>query len=413
MRQHTGLAVIGAAVGLAAAATIGITLTAQTPAPTLRTYHITMKDVPPPGTSVPNPPRVVPRPEGAQLATPPGFTATLYADGGFKRPRVAEQAPNGDIFVVDTGAQSLVILRDANRDHQIDDSERFVFATDLKQPYGIAFHKDHLYVANTDAVVRFAYRPGQTVADGPPTVVTELPSGKGHWTRNIAFSPDGSSFYVTVGSSSNIDVETDPLRATVLRFDVDGRNRRVVTSDVRNAVGLDFHPTTKALWMTVQERDGIGDELPPDYVSRVREGTTHGWPYFYLGANPDPRLEGARPDLATKAVVPEVLVQAHSSILGMTFYNHTAFPTKYRGGAFAALRGSSSRSIRTGYKVIFLPFKDGEPTGGYEDFVAGWMLGEDRPEVWGRPVDVTVLQDGSLLIVEDGSGTIWRVAYRG
>lgn len=390
----------------------GVTvLDAQAPAP-LQSHHFTVKDLPAPSEGKPNPPKVVPVPEDAKLTAPQGFVVEKYAEGGFKRPRVATQAQNGDVFVVDTGANSVVVLRDANGNHRIEDTERTTFATDLKQPYGLAFFKDHLYVANTDSVVRFAYKAGQTTASGPAEQVVELPSGKGHWTRNIAFAKDGKSFYVTVGSASNIDEEPDPLRATVLQFDVDGRNRRTVTSGVRNAVGLEVHPQTGQLWMTVQERDGLGDELVHDYVARVKPGTNFGWPYAYLGPHEDPRHAGAKPEIVKAAAVPEVLIQAHSSILGLAFYDKTAFPAKYRHGAFAALRGSSGRTPRTGYKIIFLPFDKGQPTGTYEDFVVGWMLGEDRPEVWGRPVDVTVLADGSMLIVEDANNTMWRVRYQ-
>lgn len=410
MRQYAR-ALPGLTAFVATIATLAaVGLAAQTPA--LRAYRFTQKDLGTPGEQKPNPPKVVPAPADAKLVAPEGFVVEPYAVGGFTRPRVAAQAPNGDVFVVDTGASSVVVLRDANKNHRIDEGERSVFATELKQPYGLAFFKDHLYVANTDAVMRFAYAPGQQTASGPPTKVADLPSSKGgHWTRNIAFSPDGSSFYVTVGSSSNVDIEPDPLRAAVLRFDIDGGNRRVVTSGVRNPVGLEFHPQTRELWMTVQERDGLGDDLVPDYVARVKDGASHGWPFAYIGQHEDPRHAGARPDVVKAAVTPEVLIQSHSSILGMAFYTHMAFPAKYRNGAFAALRGSSGRTTRTGYKVVFLPFENGQPTGGYEDFVVGWMLGENQPEVWGRPVDVTVLQDGSMLIVEDGNHSIWRVRY--
>lgn len=408
MRQRATIT-LGLVASVATLATF-TTLDAQQTA--LRSHHFTVKDLGTPSEQKPNPPKVVPAPPDARLVVPEGFVVERFAEGGFKRPRVAAQAPNGDIFVVDTGASSVVVLRDTNKNQRIEEDERTVFASELRQPYGIAFHNDHVYVANTDAVVRFAYAPGQTTASGPPVKVADLPWSKGgHWTRNIAISPDGSSFYVTVGSSSNVDIEADPLRAAVLRFDIDGSNRRVVTSGVRNPVGLDFHPRSGELWMTVQERDGLGDELVPDYVSRVKDGATHGWPFAYMGQHEDPRHAGARPDIVKAAVAPEVLIQTHSSILGMEFYDHSAFPAKYRNGAFAALRGSSGRTKRTGYKIVFLPFKDGQPTGGYEDFVAGWMLGEDRPEVWGRPVDVTVLQDGSLLIVEDGNHSLWRVRY--
>jgi len=396
-------------VSLAAVAFVLGCLPFAAQAQTLQTHRYTAADLGTPGESAPNPPKVVPRPDGAPLVVPEGFAIGPYATGGFTRPRLARQAPNGDIFVVDTGASSIIVLRDANGNHTIDEGERHVFATDLKQPYGLAVQGDAIYVANTDAVVRFPYAAGQTAASAPPTTVAALPSGKGHWTRNLAFSADGRHFYVTVGSSSNVDEEADPLRATVLRFDADGGNRQVVMSGVRNAVGLDAHPQTGELWMSVQERDGLGDDLVPDYIAKVTPGASHGWPYAYIGSHEDPRHAGKRPEVVKAAVTPEVLLAPHSSVLGLTFYDHAAFPARYRHGAFAALRGSSSRSVRTGYKVVFVPFADGTPTGAYEDFVVGWMLAPDRPEVWGRPVDVTVLRDGSLLIVEDGNHSLWRV----
>ena len=295
----------------------------------------------------------------------------------------------------------------------IEDGERTEFATGLKQPFGMAFRNDALYVANTDAVMRFDYRKGQAKAAGEHAKVTDLPSGpKGHWTRNIDFAPDWRSFYVTVGSSSDIEVEPDPLRATILKFDIDGSGREVVATGVRNPIGFDFHPKTNRPWMAVQERDGLGDDVVPDYVAEVHSGAFYGWPYAYAGTHEEPRRKGERPDLVKKSVTPEVLIQAHSAIMGLVFYDGRMFPEKYRGGAFAALRGSSNRSRRTGYKVIFLPFTDGRATGGYEDFVAGWMLGEDRPEVWGRPVGLAVLKDGSLLVTDDCAGKIWRVSYK-
>ena len=261
-------------------------------------------------------------------------------------------------------------------------------------------------------MVRFPYKAGDTKASGAPTKIADLPSGKtGHWTRTIRFAPDGKTFYVTVGSSSNIDVETDPIRATVLRFNPDGSGREVVATGVRNAIGFDFHPQTKEPWMAIQERDGLGDELVPDFVAKLKKGAFYGWPYAYTGQHEDPRRKGEKPELVKTAVMPDVLVQPHSAIMGMVFYNGSVFPAKYRGGAFAALRGSSGRSKRTGYKIIYLPFAKGQATGSYEDFVTGWMLGEDKPEVWGRPVGLAVLKDGSMLVTEDANGKIYRVSY--
>ena len=359
----------------------------------------------------------MPAPAGTALSLPPGFKIETFAEGGFKRPRWAVAAANGDVFVSDPTANTITALHDANHNHVIEDSERTEFASGLKQPFGMAFFKDGFYVANADALMRFPYKKGQTKADGAPIKVADLPHGPtGHWTRNLAFSPDGRWIYVAVGSSSNVDTEPDPLRATILRFKTDGSGREVVATGIRNPVGLGFHPQSKELWMTVQERDGLGDELAPDYVAHVKQGAFYGWPYAFIGADgpvEEPRHKGEKPDAVKATVIPEVLIQAHSSILGLAFYDGKQFPAKYRHGAFAALRGSSGRTKRTGYKVVFLPFKNGKSTGGYEDFAAGWMLGEDKPEVWGRPVGVAVMPDGSLLVTDDGANKIWRISYQG
>ncbi len=403
--------------GLTAAASIGFALTVALAAqgPTApRTYLFSAKDLATPTEQKPNPPKLVPRPDGASLSLPQGFTATLFASGGFKRPRNLAQAPNGDVFVVDSGPGSIWVLRDADKNGTIEDSERSEFATGLKQPFGIAFQKGAVYVANTDAVVKFPYAAGDRTASAAPVTVTTLPTGPtGHWTRNIAFSPDGRTFYVAVGSSHNIDPDPDPLRATVLQFNADGSGRQTLVTGARNPVGLAVHPTTREPWMTVQERDGLGDELVHDYVGKVVAGRFYGWPYAYLGAHEDPRHAGKMPDLVSRTVVPEVLFEPHSSAMTMIFYTGRSFPTRYRTGAFAALRGSGGRAKRTGYKIVYIPFAKGQATGGYEDFATGWMLGEDQPEVWGRPVGLAQLQDGSLLVVEDGHGTIWKISYKG
>jgi glucose/arabinose dehydrogenase len=400
-------------VGLiAVGAVLSASIAAQGPSAP-RTYTFSASELAKPSEQKPNPPKVVPRPDSASVAVPAGFTAAPYASGGFKRPRTAAQAPNGDVFVVDSGSGSIWALRDADRSGTIEDGERTEFASGLTQPFGIAFQKGALYVANTDAVLKFAYADGDRKATGTPATVTPLPSGPtGHWTRNIAFSPDGRSFYVSVGSAHNIDPDPDPLRATVLKFNADGSGRETVVTGVRNAVGLAFNPTTRELWMSVQERDGLGDELVHDYIAKVAPGRFYGWPWAYLGPHEDPRHAGKHPDLVKKTAVPEVLLAPHSSVLGMTFYSGSAFPAQYRSGVFAALRGSSGRTKRTGYKVVYVPFAKGQPTGSYEDFATGWMLGEDQPEVWGRPTSVTQLQDGSLLVVEDGNNSLWRIAYR-
>jgi glucose/arabinose dehydrogenase len=359
----------------------------------------------------PNFPRVIPKPENAKLTLPPSFQIETYAEGGFQRPRWAAQAPNGDVFVSDDRAGSLTILRDSNKDGKVD--ERFVFATGLMQPFGMAFWRDYLYVGNTNAVVRFKYAPGQTKAAGPPEKIADLP-GTGyreHWTRNLIFSPDGSKLYVTVGSQSNVDVEADPMRAAISEFNPDGTGHRIYASGTRNPIGLAFAPGSRTLWAAVQERDLLGDDLVPDYVTAIKDGGFYGWPYAYSGPNEEPRRKGERPDLVKKTIVPDVLLQAHSAVLGLTFYTGRMFPAQYRGDAFIGLHGSWNRSKRTGYKIARIRFRNGRPIGGYEDFITGWMVGEDSRDVWGRPVGVLVLQDGSMLITDDGANKLWRVTY--
>lgn len=379
----------------------------------LGSYHITADQLPPPTSSGPNPPKIVPKPDGVQLTLPPGFRIDVFAEG-LKRPRWAVEAPNGDVFVSDPSLGSVLVLHDLNGNHAIEESERTEFATGLKQPFGMAFANGGFYVADTDAVLRFTYTPGQRRAEGEPVKVADLPNGpKGHWTRNIRFTPDGSAFYVTVGSSSDVDPDPDPLRAAVLRFKADGTGREVIVTGTRNPIGLDLHPVTAEPWVAVQERDGIGDDAVPDYVTHLQPGVFYGWPYAYIGPHEEPRRKGERPDLVKTAIVPDVLIQSHSAVMGLAFYTGTSFPAKYRGGAFVALRGSSGRSRRTGYKVVYLPFAGGKASGGYEDFVVGWMLGEDSAEVWGRPVGLCVLKDGSMLVTDDGAARIWRVRYGG
>jgi len=396
----------------------------QSPAPsspvfTTRTappahYQFTADTLPPPfaSPSATNPPHVVQRPAEAQLQLPPGFEIRTFAEGGFKRPRWMALAPNGDVFVADDQAGAIIILRDTHGDGTA--GERFTFATDLNQPFGMAFWRDYFYVANTDAVVRFRYKAGQTKAEGPPEKICSLP-GQGyrqHWTRNVVFRPDGAKMYVTVGSQTNVSVESEPMRAAISEFNPDGTGHRLLATGTRNPIGLAFQPGTGKLWAAVQERDGLGDDLPPDYVTQIKDGGFYGWPFAYAGPHEEPRHKGERPDLVQKAIVPDVLVQAHSSVLGLVFYDGPMFPPEYRGDAFVAMHGSWNRSKRTGYKIARIRFKDGRPVGGYDDFLTGWMLDENSNEVWGRPVGLLVLKDGSLLIAEDGAKKIWRVTYR-
>ena len=265
-------------------------------------------------------------------------------------------------------------------------------------------------MGNEGAVVRFPYALGQMTANARPEQIAALPSG-GHSTRGVIFSRDGTKMYVSIGSASNVSAGEPSERAAIIELNPDGSGKRIFASGLRNPVGMAWQPSTGALWTAVNERDGLGDDLVPDYATRVQAGAFYGWPYAYLGAHEDPRRAGERPDLVKKTTLPSLLIQAHSAPLGIAFYTGTMFPPEYRGRAFVALHGSWNRSRRTGYKVITIPFKDGQPAGGYDDFVAGWSPSETSRSVWGRPVGLLVLADGSLLISDDGGGKIWRVTY--
>jgi glucose/arabinose dehydrogenase len=261
-------------------------------------------------------------------------------------------------------------------------------------------------------VVRWKWAPGETTLAGTPEKIATLPGGGNHWTRTLAFSEDGSKLYVTVGSASNVDVEPSP-RASILEMNPDGTASRVFGSGLRNPVGLAIRPGTNELWTSVHERDMLGDDLVPDYVTRVQEGGFYGWPYAYIGPNVDPRRKGEQPDLVKRTLVPDVLLQSHSAPLGLTFYTGTQFPADYRSDAYLALHGSWNRKLRTGYKVVRIIVRDGKPTGEYEDFVVGWSLGEGQSKVWGRPVAIVVRKDGSMLVTDDAHNLIWRVTYKG
>jgi glucose/arabinose dehydrogenase len=381
---------------------------------------ITVKDLPAPYSSptVDNGPRLVPRPAGAFPKVPGGFQVDLLATD-LQNPRKIIAAPNGDLFFVESDPGQIKVIRQKN-DGTV--ASLNVYASNLRQPFGLAFYPlgpnpKYLYVGNTDSVVRFKYGNGDLKAQGEPEKLADLPGGGrlrggGHWTRDVVFSLDGKHMFVSVGSHSNDDDDgLDKDRADVLEFNPDGAGRRVFASGLRNAVGLAIEPTTGVLWGSVNERDGLGDDLPPDYITRIREGGFYGWPWYYLGNHPDPVHHGAHPELAHKVIVPDVLLQAHSASLCMTFYTANQFPSRYRGWAFAAEHGSWNRARRTGYKVICVPVRRGEPQGEYDDFMTGFVV--DDGHVWGRPVGVAVDKQGSLIVVDDGSRSIWRVRYVG
>jgi glucose/arabinose dehydrogenase len=357
--------------------------------------------------------RQIEQPKDATLHVPKGFKVNVFAEGDFSYPRWMALAPNGDVFVADSRANSVIVLRDKNNDGTAD--ERWVWSDKLSQPFGMAFHDGWFYVANTDSIVRFRYRPGQTKAVGDPEKIVELTEGgyRQHWTRNIIFSPDGKRMFVSIGSATNVSVEEDPRRAAISVYDPDGKNHRIYASGLRNPIGLAWNPATGELWTAVNERDGLGDDLVPDYATSVKEGGFYGWPYSYIGQNEEPRRKGEAPELVKKAIVPDVLFRSHSAALGIVFYDGEMFPDEYRGDAFVAFHGSWNRQKLTGYKIVRIPFESGKPEGNkYEDFVSGWLPTEDSNEVWGRPVGLLVAADGSLLITDDGARKIWRISYR-
>ncbi|SHG01397.1 PQQ-dependent sugar dehydrogenase [Bradyrhizobium erythrophlei] len=393
-------------------------------------------DLPKPGAtpSVAAFPHVVPRPSTAIPHAPPGFKVELFA-GGLSGPREMRVAPNGDIFIAETHAGRIRVLRAADGDSKPSVNE--IFASGLNQPFGIAFFPSGekpqwIYVANIDSVVRFPYAGSETKASGKPDIIVAgLPSGGAHTTRNLVFTTDNKRMLVSVGSRSN-DAEglasligelqswtgkyplgaslgTEMDRAAVLAFDPDGKRLGVFATGIRNCVGLAIHPVSGDVYCSTNERDGLGDNLVPDYITRVREGAFYGWPWFYIGDHEDPRHVGQRADLKGKITTPDVLIQAHSASLGLTFYDGKMFPPEFSGNGFAAEHGSWNRSKRTGYKVIRIPLKDGSPTGEYEDFLTGFVINDS--DVWGRPVGVTVAHDGALLVSEDANGTIWRITH--
>jgi glucose/arabinose dehydrogenase len=386
-------------------------------------HKITVADLPAPFAteSAQNNPRVVDRPEGAMPQTMPGYSVAEYATG-FENPRLIRTAPNGDVFLAESRPGRIKVMRGMGADGRAQTVE--VFATGLKRPFGIAFYPlgsnpKFVYVGNTDSVVRFPYKKGDLKARGPQEVIVpDLPSGGqltggGHWTRDIAFSRDGKKMYVSVGSNSNVDdSDTTPAekdRATILEFTPEGKGRRIYVSGIRNAVGIAIHPKTGQLWASVNERDGLGDNLVPDYITRVKDGDFFGWPWFYMGGNQDPRHPGKRPELKAQVKTPDVLIEPHSASLEMVFYTTPDARADYRTTILAAQHGSWNKTTRTGYKVIRVPLKDGvEPTGEYEDFLTGFVT--DDGQVWGRPVGVAVAKDGSLLVSDDGSNIVWRVS---
>jgi hypothetical protein len=400
-------------------------------------HRIDIADLPPPyeTRSASNPPREAERPPGAKPKAPAGFTVSLFA-GGLDAPRLIRAAPNGDLFVAETAAGRVRVLRPGKAGALA--AENAIYASGLSGPFGIAFYPQGpdpkwLYIAETNRVIRYPYTAGDLKPKGAPEIIVpQLAATRGgHITRDLAFSRDGTRMYVSVGSSSNDAQGMPPKtteeieaweaekglgapwgfeenRADVLVFTPEGKEGRILATGIRNCVGLAVHPEIGDLYCSTNERDGLGDNLVPDYVTRVRDGQFYGWPWWYMGNHEDPRWKNARPDLAGKTENPDVPLQPHSAPLAMTFYTGTAFPPDYRGSAFVAFHGSWNRALRTGYKVVRILMRDGAPTGEYEDFLTGFVIDNNR--VWGRPVGVAEAKDGALYVSEDASGTIWRVA---
>ena len=360
--------------------------------------------------------------DGLTPKVPEGFAISKFA-GDLENPRWAYELPNKDILIseaktgmITTGANRITLLRDADADGIAE--ERHVLLEGLNQPFGMEWRDGYLYIANTDGVERYSYKPGTLKIEGEAEKLVELPA-KGynnHWTRNLLFSPKGDKLYISVGSASNVGehgMEREHRRAAILQVDPDGNNEKIFATGLRNPVGMAWEPVTGKLWTAVNERDELGDELVPDYITSVREDGFYGWPYSYFGQNEDPRLKGERPDLVKSAIVPDYALGAHTASLGLTFYTADKFPVEYRGGAFIGQRGSWNRSEFAGYRVAYVPFKDGKPAGKIQDFMTGFIKDAEEGEVYGRPVGVFVLSSGALLITDDAGNTVWHVHYKG
>src|ERR1700682_4413381 len=345
-------------------------------------------------------------PAGFLPTVPSGFRVNIFATN-FKVPRWLAVAPNGDIFVADIGAGEIVILRDPQNAGGA--QARETFADGLRRPFGIALHDDYVYIGNMRELVRFKYDPKTSKRLGQAEHLMDMPGG-GYDTRSVAISADGKHLFLSVGSGSNISTGEEPIRAAVSICDPDGKNARLYSTGLRNPVGLAIEPVTGDVWVSVNERDELGDNLPPDYLTSIKDGGFYGWPYSYIGDNVDDRVKPQRPDLVARAIVPDVLLGAHVAPLQFAFYNGKQFPESYRGGAFVAEHGSWNRSTRSGYQVAFVAFKNGKPSADPVPFMTGLVPDPTGTDVSGRPVGVTVAPDGSLLVSDDGAGVVYRIS---
>lgn len=394
--------------------------------------------LPQPSKSHGNYSKVIGWKEGETPIAPSGFKVTKYANG-FQNPRWMYETPNGDILVAQSNsnysffkqigaaligagksnnlkhsANIITLLRDANKDGIPELTETFL-TEGLNQPFGMLIIGNWFYVANTNALLRYPYKTGQTKITGKGEKIVDLPAGKHnrHWSRNIIANSDNSKIYIAVGSGSNIaenGITNELLKANILEVNPDGSDLKVFASGLRNPVGMDWAPKTKTLWTVVNERDGLGDNLVPDYLTSVKENGFYGWPYSYFGQHEDTRVKEMKPELVKKSIVPDFPLGSHTASLGLAFYTGTSFPENYRNGAFIAQHGSWNREKLSGYKVLFVPFKDGKPSGKSEEFLTGFIIDSEKDKVHGRPVGIIVNQQGDLLLTDDKTNTIWRIA---
>jgi glucose/arabinose dehydrogenase len=356
--------------------------------------------------SVRNSPKVIPQPAGAKLNLPAGFNMEIMAEG-FKAPRFMILGPGNEVIVSDAARTGggVYVLTNYLKD-------RKPIIENLSRPYGLVLNGGYLYVGMPESVMRYKYDPKAMTASEGQEVVSLKGLGTGHWTRSLLFDRAGKKLYVGVGSGSNVSTGEDPRRAAVNVYNPDGSGHEILAGGLRNPTSIKWYPGSDTLWAAVQERDELGDDLVPDYFTRVQKGVFYGWPYAYTGPNEDPRNKGQKPDLVAKTIAGDVQLGSHVAVLDFAFYTGKQFPAEYQGGAFLALHGSWNRSKRVGQSIAFVPFRDGKPSGPMKEVVTGWMTGPDQPEVWGRPVGVLQLPDGSLLITEDGNNRIWRLSYK-
>ena len=370
-------------------------------------YAAEVKLPPPFATpSANNRPKVIPRPDGAQLRVPAGFDVDVWAEG-FNVPRFMTLGPGNEILLSDSGRDGEGIV------YVFEGKERKKLIGGLDRPFGLAFWHEYLYVAETTSVKRYKYDAKAHTAGPGQEVVSLKGFDKGHWTRTVLFDREGKKMYVTVGSGSNVDPGDDPRRAAINRYKPDGSGHEIFASGLRNVIGLRWYPGADTLWAATQERDGLGDDLAPDYFTHVIQGAFYGWPYAYFGPHEDPRNKGQREDLVKKTTVPDVSLGSHVAVLDAIFYTGKQFPAEYRGGAFLAFHGSWNRAKRVGQSIVFIPFKNAKPSGPIREFLTGWMLSPDSANVWGRPVGLLQLPDGSLLVSDDGGKKIWHISYKG